>query len=60
MQVGATMDLLRPLLADITTDGLSLVGEVVSSAQKPYQDRRTQRTMYRLEVRVRAGGQQSQ
>jgi uncharacterized protein len=28
MQVGATMELLRPLLADITADGLSLVGEV--------------------------------
>lgn len=27
MQVGATMELLRPLLADITADGLSLVGE---------------------------------
>ena len=37
-------------------DLLSLVGEVVSSAQKPYQDRRTHRTMYRLEVRVRAEG----
>ena len=33
---------------------LSLVGEVVSSVQKPYQDRRTHRTAYRLEVRVRA------
>ena len=30
MQVGATMDLLRPLLADITIDGLSLVGEVTA------------------------------
>jgi uncharacterized protein len=30
MQVGATMDLLRPLLADITVDGLSLVGEVTA------------------------------
>lgn len=28
MQVGTTMELLRPLLADITADGLSLVGEV--------------------------------
>jgi uncharacterized protein len=28
MQVGAAMDLLTPLLADITADGLSLVGEV--------------------------------
>jgi uncharacterized protein len=27
MQVGAAMELLRPLLADITADGLSLVGE---------------------------------
>ncbi|MGH7183552.1 MAG: YceD family protein [Nitrospiraceae bacterium] len=27
MQVGAAMELLRPLLADITVDGLSLVGE---------------------------------
>jgi len=35
-------------------DILSLVGEVVSSIQKPYQDRRTRRTAYRLEVRVRA------
>ncbi len=35
-------------------DLLSLVGEVVSSVQKPYQDRRTHRTAYRLEVRVRA------
>ncbi len=30
MQVGATMELLRPLLADITADGLSLVGEVTA------------------------------
>ena len=30
MQVGATMELLRPLLADITIDGLSLVGEVTA------------------------------
>ena len=30
MQVGATMDLLRPLLADMTADGLSLVGEVTA------------------------------
>jgi uncharacterized protein len=30
MQVGATMDLLRPLLADITIDGLSLVGEITA------------------------------
>jgi uncharacterized protein len=30
MQVGAAMDLLRPLLADITADGLSLVGEVTA------------------------------
>ncbi len=37
-------------------DLLSLVGEVVSCAQKPYQDRRTHRTAYRLEVRVRAEG----
>ena len=35
-------------------DLLSLVGEVVSSTQKPYQDKRTRRTAYRLEVRVRA------
>jgi ATP-dependent DNA helicase RecG len=35
-------------------DMLSLVGEVVSSVQKPYQDKRTRRTAYRLEVRVRA------
>ncbi len=37
-------------------DLLSLVGEVVSCVQKPYQDRRTHRTAYRLEVRVRAEG----
>jgi len=30
MQVGATMDLLRPLLADITVNGLSLVGEATA------------------------------
>jgi uncharacterized protein len=30
MQVGATMDLLKPLLADITADGLSLVGEAMA------------------------------
>jgi uncharacterized protein len=30
MQVGAAMDLLRPLLADITADGLSLVGEAMA------------------------------
>ena len=30
MQVGATMELLRPLLADITADGLPLVGEVTA------------------------------
>ena len=30
MQVGATMELLRPLLADITVDGLSLVGEITA------------------------------
>jgi ATP-dependent DNA helicase RecG len=35
-------------------DILSLVGRVVSSEQKSYQDRRTHRTAYRLEVRVRA------
>ena len=37
-------------------DLLSLVGEVVSCVQKTYQDRRTHRTAYRLEVRVRAEG----
>jgi ATP-dependent DNA helicase RecG len=37
-------------------DMLSLVGEVVSSQQKTYQDRRTHRTAYRQEVRVRAEG----
>ncbi len=37
-------------------DLLSLVGEVVSCVQKPYQDRRTHRTAYRLEVRVKAEG----
>src|SRR2546422_10950168 len=30
MQVGAAMELLRPLLADIPADGLSLVGEVMA------------------------------
>jgi ATP-dependent DNA helicase RecG len=35
-------------------DLLSLVGEIVSSVQKSYQDKRTHRTAYRLEVRVRA------
>jgi uncharacterized protein len=30
MQVGATMELLKPLLADITADGLSLVGEATA------------------------------
>jgi uncharacterized protein len=30
MQVGAAMELLRPLLADIPADGLSLVGEVTA------------------------------
>ncbi len=30
MHVGATMELLKPLLADITIDGLSLVGEVTA------------------------------
>ncbi len=35
-------------------DMISLVGEVVGCAQKTYQDKRTHRTAYRLEVRVRA------
>ena len=35
-------------------DLLTMVGEVVSSQQKTYQDRRSHRTAYRLEVRVRA------
>ncbi|WP_310962829.1 ATP-dependent DNA helicase RecG [Nocardioides terrisoli] len=35
-------------------DVLSLVGEIVSSKLNTYQDRRTHRTAYRLEVRVRA------
>ena len=30
MQVGATMDLLTPPVADITAEGLSLVGEVTA------------------------------
>ncbi len=30
MQAGATMELLKPLLADITADGLSLVGEATA------------------------------
>ncbi len=37
-------------------DLLSFVGEVVSSNQRTYQDKRTHRTAYRLEVRVRAQG----
>jgi ATP-dependent DNA helicase RecG len=35
-------------------DFLSLVGRIVHSEQKPYQDRRTGRQAYRLEVRVKA------
>ncbi len=35
-------------------DLLSLVGEVLRAEQKPYQDKRTGRTAYRLEVVVRA------
>ena len=35
-------------------DLISFVGEVVSSELKTYQDRRTHRTAYRLEVRVKA------
>jgi ATP-dependent DNA helicase RecG len=35
-------------------DFLSLVGEIVYSEQKPYQDKRTGRTAYRLEVQVKA------
>ena len=35
-------------------DLISFVGEVVSSEMKTYQDRRTHRTAYRLEVRVKA------
>jgi ATP-dependent DNA helicase RecG len=35
-------------------DYLSLVGEIVHSEPKSYQDRRTHRTAYRLEVRVKA------
>jgi ATP-dependent DNA helicase RecG len=35
-------------------DYLSLVGEIVHSEPKKYQDRRTGRTAYRLEVRVKA------
>lgn len=35
-------------------DYLSLVGEIVHSEQKSYQDRRTQKHAYRLEVRVKA------
>jgi ATP-dependent DNA helicase RecG len=35
-------------------DTLSLVGEVVSSVQKPYRDKRTGRQAFRLEARVRA------
>ena len=39
-------------------DLISFVGEVVSSVQKPYQDRRTHRTAYRLEVHVQGRGRQ--
>src|SRR5690348_17986204 len=35
-------------------DYLSLVGRIVHSEQKPYQDRRTNRQAYRLEVTVKA------
>jgi ATP-dependent DNA helicase RecG len=35
-------------------DFLSLVGEIVRSEQKTYQDKRTRRTAYRLEVQVKA------
>jgi len=35
-------------------DLISFVGEVVSSVQKPYQDKRTHKTAYRLEVWVKA------
>ncbi len=35
-------------------DFLSLVGEIVHSEPKTYQDRRTKRQAYRLEVRVKA------
>ena len=35
-------------------DFLSLVGKIVHSEQKSYQDRRTKKTAYRLEVRVKA------
>ena len=35
-------------------DMISLVGEVVASDLKTYRDKRTRRTMYRLEVKVRA------
>lgn len=35
-------------------DYLSLVGEIVRSEQKPYQDKRTNRQAYRLEVQVKA------
>ena len=42
-------------LEDLTEgDLISFVGEVVSSVQKTYQDKRTHRTAYRLEVRVKA------
>jgi uncharacterized protein len=38
MQVGATMELLKPLLADFTADGLSLVGEVTAEELDLTQD----------------------
>ena len=46
---------------DELTEGdlLSLVGEVVSSTPYTYQDKRTHRTAYRLEVRVRTEGQET-
>ncbi len=46
---------------DELTEGdlLTLVGEVVSSTPYTYQDKRTRRTAYRLEVRVRAEGDET-
>ncbi len=46
---------------DELTEGdlLTLVGEVVSAKPFTYQDRRTHRTAYRLEVRVRAEGNET-
>ncbi len=37
-------------------DPISVVGRIVSSEVKPFQDRRTHRTSFRVEVRIATGG----